>query len=202
MEVIELNEYKNGRILVRLADDVSFILYKKEAALYDLKVGEDLCEASWIEIRQEILVKRAKRRVMYLLQKKDYTEKQLREKLGQNEYPPDVIEEAIEYVKSFHYVDDSRYASSYVHLHQGSKSVLQLKMDLKQRGVSKDEIEQAIEEELSVSQEEVIKGYLRKKQYNPSQAEEREKRRVYQFLMRKGFKSSDILRCMNIDEFT
>lgn len=201
MIIVERKEYKNGRVQFLLDNGVSFVLYKKEASYYGLREGDFLEDTIWQEIKQEVLIKRAKKRVMFLLQKKDYTEKQLRDKLRENRYPYDVAEEALQYVQSFHYVDDCRYASNYVHVNQNSKSVMQIKMDLSQKGVSKEYIDKAIEEELEVSQEEVICSYLRKKQYDSANADEGEKRRVYQFLMRKGFKSSDILRCMNIEEF-
>ncbi len=201
MVVLEVKEYKNGKVRIKLDNGVSFLLYKKEAASFNLKEEEVIDDCIWNQIQEEILVKRARKRVMYLLQKKDYTEKQLRDRLKLDEYPEDIAENAISYVKSYHYVDDGRFASNYVHYHQQNKSVLQMKMELKQKGVSSDQIQQAFDQELEVSQEEVIYNYLRKKNYDPTTADEGEKRRIYQFLMRKGFKSTDILRCMNLTEF-
>ena len=51
---------------------------------------------------------------MNLLTARDYTEKQLRDKLNKREYSSDEIQAAIDYVKSFHYVDDIRYAENYL----------------------------------------------------------------------------------------
>ena len=45
-----------------------------------------------------------------------YTERQLRDKLRQGEYPQDVIEEAVAYVKSYGYVDDRKYYLRYLHV--------------------------------------------------------------------------------------
>lgn len=201
MVIVEVTEYKNGRVRISLDGGISFLLYKKEFASLNLKQDQELSEEQWLTIRQEILVKRARKRAMYLLMKKDYTEKQLREKLTGNEYPEDVAEDAIQYVKGFRYIDDERYAANYVHIHQQNKSQRQLKMELSQRGVSKDQIHQALEEELEVSEEDVIRAYMRKKQYDPQSADESQKRRMYQFLLRKGFRTSDIMRCMKLNEF-
>ena len=44
---------------------------------------------------------RAKKRALYLLTDQDRTEKQLREKLEKTGYSGQVIEETIEYVRSF-----------------------------------------------------------------------------------------------------
>ena len=115
MEIIEVTQLKNGRVRIRLEGGLSFLLYKREAARYAFEEGGYLTEEDWLEVRNEILVKRAKKRVMYLLQKQDRTEKQLRDKLRENGYSEDIIEEAIDYVMSYHYVDDERYAANYVH---------------------------------------------------------------------------------------
>ena len=50
---------------------------------------------------EEDLLKKAKLRAMYLLNICDRTEAELREKLKKNEYPREIIEQAIQYVKSF-----------------------------------------------------------------------------------------------------
>lgn len=201
MEIREIHQYKNGRVRVSLEGGISFLLYKKEAASFDLREGGFLSEEDWLQIRNEILMKRAKKRAMYLLQKMDRTEKQLRDKLRENEYPEDVIDAAIAYVASFHYIDDERYAANYVHCYQNKKSKMQLKIDLLQRGITNEDMEHAFEEELTTSPEELIKGWLIKKHYNSETADEGERRRVYQFLLRKGFRSEEIMRCMKLEAY-
>ena len=44
----------------------------------------------------------------------DRTEAQLREKLLQAEFSPELVEEAVAYVKSFGYIDDERYVRNYI----------------------------------------------------------------------------------------
>jgi regulatory protein len=61
-----------------------------------------------------VLVKRARLRALHLLNDMGRTESQLRQKLKQNDYPDDVVEDAIRYVKSFGYVNDKEYARSYI----------------------------------------------------------------------------------------
>lgn len=201
MEIRTIEAVGKGKVRVRLEGEQAFLLYKKEAAIYDLTEGGALSMEIWQEIKEEILIKRAKKRAMYLLQKKDYTEKQLYDKLKANEYPQDIIESALAYVKSFHYVDDERYAANYVRCNQDSKSILQMKMELQKKGIDREVLASVLEEEVQVSQEAVIMKYLQKKHYDPDVADEGERRKVYQFLLRKGFQSRDILRCMNVSEF-
>ncbi|MDO4343293.1 MAG: regulatory protein RecX [Eubacteriales bacterium] len=148
------------------------------------------------------LKKRAKLRCMHLLERRDYTEKQLRDKLrmGKTEYPPEVIDEAIAYVKSYHYVDDARYARQYVEYKKEKKSRRQIEQELFERGVSRALIEQAFEQTEQVPEQELIRRWMEKKHFDPSEADLAQKRRMYAFLARKGFSASAISEMMRITE--
>lgn len=74
------------------------------------------------------------------------TEQQLREKLKQGGYPQACIDLALEYVKSFHYVDDYRYACTYINYRQDRMSRYQLKVKLYGKGVPGEVIDRALEE--------------------------------------------------------
>ena len=139
---------------------------------------------------------RAKKRALHLLERMDRTEHQLREKLRASEYPEDVIEEAIAYVKSFHYLDDERYAETFTRYRKERMSRQQIKQKLMLKGVSKDIISNAIEEEYDVDETIHIRSILEKKQFSVDTADEGEFRRVYSYLLRRGFRSSDILKEM------
>ena len=100
------------------------------------------------ESREEIC-KRAKRRAMRLLEQMDRTEQNLRQKLSQGGYPPDVVDEAIGYVKSYGYVDDQRYARNYLAYRLQTKSRQKLFQELYQRGISSQTAREAWEEVVS-----------------------------------------------------
>ncbi len=196
MQIQEMTSMKNGRIKVLLEGHIQFVLYRSEARRYELQEGAELLEGQWQEIKTEILLKRAKRRALHLLEKMDRTEKQLRDKLREGGYPQDVIDGAVSYVKSYHYIDDERYARNFVRCQQEKKSILQMRMDLLKKGISSEWIEAALEEETETSPEQLIEKLLRKKNYDPDTADQRARQRIYQFLVRKGFRSEDICRCM------
>ena len=128
------------------------------------------------------------------MERMDRTEAQLREKLRLGYYPEDVIEDAVAYVKSYHYVDDLRYAQNYVRARKEQKSQKKLQMELLAKGVPKQMAQQALEEEYQQENErQLILKWIEKKQYCAQEADMKEKRRMYQFLLRKGFQSDDIL---------
>jgi len=68
---------------------------------------------------------------------------QLRTKLQQGYYPPEIIEQAIEYVAGFHYIDDLRYAVDYITYHENSRSRRRIEQDLQGKGISSATIEEA-----------------------------------------------------------
>lgn len=188
---------EKGRIRIHLDNDETFVLYKKDARHLPLEVGERWKAAEYRELLEEILIPRAKKRAMHLLEKMDRTEAQLREKLQQNEYPICAIEEAISYVKGYHYVDDLRYACNYVRYRAQSKSRRILAMELSRKGVSREHIELALEAEYG-EEDEVSKilKWIEKKQYDAGNADVKQRQKMYQFLLRKGFRSDDILRVL------
>ena len=145
---------------------------------------------------------RAKKRALHLLERMDRTEHQLREKLMASDYPVEVVEEAIEYVKSFHYIDDKRYAENFTRYRKENLSRQQIKQKLMQKGVDRDTISLAIEEEYDADERVHIRKLLEKKHFDASSKDEGEFRRVYNYLLRRGFRSSDILKemkCVGMD---
>ncbi len=197
MIITQMDSFGKDKLLITLDEEISFCLYQKEAHHLQLEPGAELTDTQYQEIRKEILIPRARKRTMYLLERMDRTEAQLREKLRQGRYPEDIIENAIAYVKGFHYVDDLRYAESYVRCYSQSKSRRLLYQELVGKGVPRDLIEQALEEEYETEDESSkIARWLEKKHYSAEEADPKQRQRMYQFLLRKGFRSGDILRLL------
>ncbi len=198
MHIIEIKKQKKGKMLVRTDEVGTFPIYEKEAAAYHLEEGSELSDSEWEKLCAEVLIKRVKRRALYLLQQMDRTEAQLRRKLTEGQYPDFLIDEAVDYVKSYHYIDDLRYASSYIRCHQQQKNRRQLREALLTRGVPADLIDQAFEEEYEDHEEELIERLLEKKQYDPENTDLKEKQKIYQSLLRKGFSAPLVRRCMGL----
>ena len=67
-------------------------------------------------------------------------------------------------------------------------------MELRNKGVSQEDIDYAFQEtEEGADTRERIRELIRKKRKGPGKMEEKERQRLYGFLMRRGFASSDIL---------
>lgn len=138
-------------------------------------------------------IKRARHRALHILERSDRTEKELRAKLEQN-YKPEAVEDAVAYVKKYHYLDDMRYAVNYLNSRGRVKSRRQVEQELLyKKGISKEILEEALQEAEPQDEREQIRRWMEKKQIHPETASQDELRKFYLFLMRRGFRSEDIL---------
>ena len=187
-----------GRYRVTFDTGVTCLLYRKEISGFSIEENAAIEEQQYQKLLEDVVGKRAKKRALHLLEQMDRTERQLRDKLLANEYPQSCIDGAIEYVKGFHYLDDARYASNYVRFSQEKMSRVCMKQKLMQKGIASSVIEEAIEEGYVADEMEQIMALLRKRRFDPEEADEKEFQRTYQYVMRRGFKSSDILKAMKM----
>lgn len=201
MYIERIEQLEKGRRRLVFETGERLVLYKGEIRSYDLSEGQDISETLYQELLCDVLGKRATKRAMHLLEKQDRTEYQLREKLRQNEYPKEAVEQAIAYVKIYHYIDDLRYACRYVRYQKEKKSNRRLQQDLQKKGVAKEFIEQALLEEGNEDETDAIQRLLEKKGYTPEMPRE-QANKIYQFLLRRGYKSSDILYVMRSEYLT
>ncbi len=201
MIITDIVELTKSRSRIYLDGELAFVLYKGELRLYHIVKGKELTESDYTEILNTVLPKRAKKRCLMLLQKRDYTEEELRRKLREGEYPADCIEEAIDYVKSYHYVDDYRYCMSYISCYGGSCSRQQILSRLLAKGVDKKCILQAYEESMDkgevLSEEELIYAVLNKKHFDISTADMQSRQKMYRHLLYKGFSADGVSRILN-----
>ena len=202
MIVTDIVELDKKRSKIFIDGEFSFVLYKGELRDYSIREGHELSDINYQDIMGIVLPKRCKLRAMNLLQKKDYTEKQLHDKLSEGLYPREIIDDAIHYVKAYHYLDDERYARDYITYHMSIRSKNRIIQDLSGKGISKD-IFMPIVEELYVEEDsdvelDQIKKLLSKKHYDPEQSDFKEKQKIMAFLLRKGFQMSDIRKAMDL----
>lgn len=149
--------------------------------------------------KKELLLK-GKKHALHLLERKDYSRKELTERLKKDGYEEKLIEKIIEYVDGFHYLDDARVAESYIRSRRGYKSRRELEYLLKQKGISDEKISLAMEEnyiteEGTSQEEEVIRRQLLKYHLTEETLQElsyEEKQKIAARLYRKGFELDKI----------
>ena len=203
MIVTQMIGISRARYKVYVDGQFAFILYKGELREFGIEEEKEISESCYQQIMTQVLPKRAKKRALNLLESRDYTSGQLREKLRQGDYPQACIDEAIDYVESYGYVDDLRYAKDFITYHLEHKSRTRIGQDLMRKGIGRDIIEAAFEEleQSGTGQDEtaMIVKLLEKKKYDVRTASKQDKQRMYGFLYRKGFHTDAISRALLLD---
>lgn len=202
MRVTRLEELTKSRTKVFIDQEFAFVLYKGELRSYHICEDEEIAQADYEEIMNQVLPKRAKLRAMNLLKSREYTTKQLHDKLKEGCYPEDIIEQALNYVAGYHYTDDLRYAETYITDHEGTRSRRRIEQDLIGKGIDRATLEKAWqqwEQKGGVQDEEaMVRRLLDKRHYNPETADLKERQKSYGFLLRKGFSPDVICRAITL----
>lgn len=205
MTVTEIKTKNKNKIIVCL-DEIAFVLYKGDFNKYHIAPGEEMRPEEYEEIMKQVLPKRAMDRAYKLLMSRDYTVKQLREKLAGDEYPEEIIDDTVEKLKEQKYLDDDRFAENYIFWKSKTKSRKRMMMDLKQRGIDFDFSSNKYDELLGKndidSEEEIIRVFLDKKGFSPELATFEEKQKMMQTLLRKGFSYESIHHILGYSAFS
>lgn len=205
MRVTRLEELSRSRSRVFIDQEFAFVLYKGELRTYHVCEGEELVREDYDEITGKVLPRRAKLRAMNLLKSREYTTKQLHDKLKEGCYPEAVIQQALDYVAGYHYIDDLRYAETYISDHEETRGRKRIEQDLINRGIDRITMEKAWqqwEQKGGIQDEEaMIRRLLEKRHYDPETADFKEQRKNYGFLMRRGFSQDAIRRVLRADDF-
>lgn len=133
---------------------------------------------------------------MALLLHKDRTRWELCDRLVRAGFEDDVVEDAIAYVESFHYIDDRRYAVRFAEIYCESRSIKRIRQDLMKRHVPEEYIEDAFEQiqwDDSGALTKELNKLLKGRELSEDISYE-EKQKIAAKLYRKGFQTDDIIR--------
>ena len=202
MQITDIKSVSKTKFKVYLDGQFAFTLYKGELFRYRIQEDGELSEEVYQEIREKVVLKRAKLRAMHLLNDMDRTESQLRTKLLNGDYPADIVDEAIAYVKSFGYINDESYIRRFIESKRNSKSKKEIYALLMKKGVDMEQVQEILSEYYSAEDSlNAIRDLLRKKRYDPKSATDQEMRKICGYLARKGFGYEDIRQVIQINEW-
>lgn len=202
MIITKIEPVTKAKFRIYIEEEPAFVLYKGELSKFHLKENGEVSEETVQKIKTEVLLKRAKLRAMHLLNAMARTEEQLRQKLRQNGYPEDIVDDAISYVKSFGYINDDAYIRGFVDSRKDKKSRKEIYALLCQKGLDKDRVEAILSEIYEEhSEKEAIEELLRKKRWDPTNTDVKETQKIYGYLMRKGFRYEDIRQVIQVSSW-
>ncbi|MCM1308824.1 MAG: RecX family transcriptional regulator, partial [Butyrivibrio sp.] len=112
MLVTDIAPFDKKRRRIYIDYEYAFPLYLSELKKYGIEAESELPEAVYAEITS-MLERRARERILYLIGDADRTERNIREKLRASGYVGDIADRAVESLKRYGYIDDTRYAKAY-----------------------------------------------------------------------------------------
>jgi len=183
---IETGSPRSKKRKVVLDTGESFCLYGSEMRRFQVVEG-DLPEETYEEILWQVLYPRARKRAYHLISRRDYTYHALEEKLIQGGYPAPARDKVLSELTELSYINDQEYAASYIRMYQSAKSKQQMMQGLLRKGISKDVIQKALEEEYAGDEGELILSLLRKKGYCAETSDEKQRAKMYRYLRYRGF---------------
>ncbi len=200
MQVSNIEEIDKNRRIVFIDGEEAFTLYKNEINKFKLELYNFISNELYDEIIA-MLNKRAKIKIMDSLKRSDQPERELRNKLKKARFPESCIEVAIDYVKQYGYINDTRYAENYIRLKKMSKSRQSIESDLKRKGLDSSLIKECIDSEYSIDDElEVINKQITKKCKDINLLDHNTKNKLAASLCRKGFSYEKVRKCLSLFE--
>lgn len=130
---------------------------------------------------------------------KDRTEKEIREKLTQKGYEEIIIEDETEFLKSYGFINDSRYAERFTHdaINIKKWGKARIKTELLRKGIEREIIENTIEDIFSEIDDDRIFTEMQKRFKNSDFSNMKERTRIFNFYLRRGFSPDEIKGAMN-----
>lgn len=192
MIVTEITAQKKRKNRCNLYIDGEFYSGLDQIALFKagLKVGKEVSKEELEQVVFESEKSSAFEKIANLVSKQLYSERDLRNKLKNYGYQDAPIDGAIALAKEYRYISDKEYARALVES-KPLKSRLELKNALFQKGICSSFAENAlsaVSEEDEFSRAEILaEKYLKNKEKNQKTFAS-----LYNFLLRKGFSSSQI----------
>ncbi|MBQ8342802.1 MAG: RecX family transcriptional regulator [Clostridia bacterium] len=151
-----------------------------------LKVGVVITEERLAEIQLESEKNTAFDKALTHLSATRKTEKQVRTFLGSKGYLPAVVDYVVEKLRSYNFLNDGEYAEAYVESVAKRKGGRLIRMELRGKGVSDEEIDAALDgldkdTELAVATA-ILQKYMRGKACDQPTLQ-----KAYRYLMSKGY---------------
>ena len=136
---------------------------------------------------------------LYLIEFKDRTEKELRDKFKEKGYDENDIEDEIEFLKNYGYINDKRYAEHFTHdaINIKKWGKMRIRTELLKKGVDREIIDNTIDDAFFEVEDDLVFTQMQTRFKNSDFSNIKERTRIFNFFMRRGFSSDEIKGAMN-----
>ncbi len=190
MLVTSVEQQKKNKHIYNIFVDnqFAFSLIIEDIYFFGIKEGNEISEEKYEYIKNTVVYIKAQNESLKYIGYKMRTEKEVEKRLNSSGYDLAIINRVIEFLKKYNYVNDFEYACAYIRqcskLNPKGSYVIRCK--LREFGVGEDVINEALNAENpdEVQQAEML---LEKKLKGRKEISFKEKRKLQEFLLRKGY---------------
>lgn len=190
VERVEASRHKKGRILVFLEDGACLKITEQELLDFGLRAGDELDEAALGRLKEAAGVSNTRAAAADLIGKRAMSRRNLERKLQEKGASEAEARYAAEWLEAIGALNDAEYAAALVrHCAQLGYGPARVREKLYEKGVPRELWEEALEElpEDGGQVEAFLRGKLRGRE-----PDEKEKRRLTNALLRRGFSWSQV----------
>ena len=191
MIITKLDKVGTKQVRLFFDEEKYCLLYYNEVRRLGFHEKDEVGQQEFEELNK-LLLHRAKLKAMSLLKYQDRTKKELKERLMRAEFPEFITEGAVAYVESFGYINDEEYVRRYMEYKAGTKSRIQIKMDLRKKGIG-TEILERIFDEYEYEEDDVLEEQVQKRIRQKGSVTKENFQKYYGYFARKGFNSVKII---------
>lgn len=191
MIITKLDKVGTKQVRLFFDEEKYCLLYYNEVRRLGFREKDEVGQQEFEELNK-LLLHRAKLKAMSLLKYQDRTRKELKDRLMRAEFPEFITEGAIAYVESFGYINDEEYVRRYMEYKAGTKSRIQIKMDLRKKGIG-TEILERIFDEYEYEEDDVLEEQVQKRIRQKGSVTKENFQKYYGYFARKGFNSVKII---------
>ena len=191
MIITKLDKVGTKQVRLFFDEEKYCLLYYNEVRRLGFHEKDEVGQQEFEELNK-LLLHRAKLKAMSLFKYQDRTRKELKDRLMRAEFPEFITEGAIAYVESFGYINDEEYVRRYMEYKAGTKSRIQIKMDLRKKGIG-TEILERIFDEYEYEEDDVLEEQVQKRIRQKGSVTKENFQKYYGYFARKGFNSVKII---------
>ena len=200
MRITDVRMTKRGRVALYVEGEFLLSMHPDVFAVSGLSVGSEVDTESLETLSAEAELKKAKEKALNLLSYKEYTTKQLTDRLKRHT-DEESAEQAVARMEELGLLDDDDYAERFVRdLSERKKfGILRIRQEMRQRGLTNEQIEYATSLLRSDPEEKMREIIARK--YPLAYEDEKVRRRAFSALMRMGYPAAEVRRVLTVSEY-
>lgn len=181
---------RQQRYSIFVDEKYSFSLSESELMKSGIRVGREYTEAGLEELQQTAVLDKAYMRTLDLLSRRARSEWELRDYLRRKDYDSPTIDVILNRLSDAGYVDDYKFAASWVANRRllKSTSLRKLRLELQQKRISDDVITRVLSED-ETDEKAVLREVIDKKR---TQTRYQDTEKLMAYLIRQGYSYGDV----------